>query len=284
MLISIVTPSFRGSEWLKLCIASVADQKGVAFEHIIQDSCSDDGTQDWLPNDVRVKAYIEKDKGMYDAVNHGFKRSKGDILAYLNCDEQYLPGALKAVHDFFEAHPDVDVLFADTIVIDAAGSYICHRKSHIPTKSDIWVRMPVMTCAMFMRRSVFEEHGTWFDTKWKDFGDLFWVMSVVNKDLRIKVMHTFTSLFTDTGENMNLKPNARREAGLKYEMTPRWIKALKPLLLFSYKIKFVLSGLYFQKPFDYAVYVSKDQEKRVTYHVEKPTPIWKGRKNVPVSL
>jgi glycosyltransferase involved in cell wall biosynthesis len=100
MKFSIVTPSFRNSSWLKLCIASVADQQGVELEHIVQDSCSDDGTQDWLPQDKRVKAFIEKDGGMYDAVNRGYRRATGDILAYLNCDEQYLPGALKAVADF----------------------------------------------------------------------------------------------------------------------------------------------------------------------------------------
>src|SRR5262245_27194183 len=116
MQFSIVTPSFRSSQWLRLCIASVADQEGVSFEHIVQDSCSDDGTGDWLPSDSRVKAFIEKDQGMYDAVNRGFRRSQGEILAYLNCDEQYLPGALKKVADFFAAHPGVDVAAADTIV------------------------------------------------------------------------------------------------------------------------------------------------------------------------
>ena len=85
MRISIVTPSFRNSRWLELCIASVADQNAMQ-EHIVQDSCSDDGTQDWLPRDPRVKAYIEKDKGMYDAVNRGLRRATGDILAYINCD------------------------------------------------------------------------------------------------------------------------------------------------------------------------------------------------------
>ena len=55
MKFSIVTPSFRNSQWLKLCIASVADQQGVELEHIVQDSCSDDGTQDWLPHDRRVR-------------------------------------------------------------------------------------------------------------------------------------------------------------------------------------------------------------------------------------
>src|ERR1041385_9120485 len=92
MKISVVTPSFRSSKWLKLCIASVADQPGVADEHIVQDSQSDEGTLDWLPQDRRVQAYIEKDQGMYDAINRGLARATGDLVAYLNCDEQYLPG------------------------------------------------------------------------------------------------------------------------------------------------------------------------------------------------
>src|SRR5271165_5451240 len=115
MKFSIITPSFRSSAWLKLCIASVADQEGVRLEHIVQDSCSDDGTQDWLPQDPRVKAIVEKDAGMYDAVNRGFRRATGDILAYLNCDEQYLPGALAAVAAFFAAHPEVDVALAGSV-------------------------------------------------------------------------------------------------------------------------------------------------------------------------
>jgi hypothetical protein len=68
---SIITPSFRNSQWLKLCVASVADQQSVAAEHIVQDAGSDDGTLDWLTRDRRVQAYVEKDKGMYDAVNRG---------------------------------------------------------------------------------------------------------------------------------------------------------------------------------------------------------------------
>ena len=63
MRFSVVTPSFRQSQWLKLCVASVADQ-GVEVEHIVQDACSDDGTLDWLLTDPRVKAYSEKDAGM----------------------------------------------------------------------------------------------------------------------------------------------------------------------------------------------------------------------------
>src|SRR5438045_1743636 len=114
---SIVTPSFRNSEWLRLCVPSVADQ-ATALEHIVQDAGSDDGTLDWLPGDTRVRAYIEKDAGMYDAVNRGLKHAQGDILAYLNCDEQYLPGALDKVRTFFDAHPEVQIVFGDVVVVD----------------------------------------------------------------------------------------------------------------------------------------------------------------------
>ena len=58
---SIITPSYRSLQWLRLCIASVGDQQGVEVEHIVQDSCSDDGTQEMLRGDTRVKAFIEKD-------------------------------------------------------------------------------------------------------------------------------------------------------------------------------------------------------------------------------
>ena len=128
MQFSIITPSFRNSEWLKLCVASVADQEDVTLEHIVQDSVSNDGTLDWLPQDPRVAAYIEKDNGMYDAVNRGLRRAKGDILAYINCDEQYLPGALNAVRDFFQNHPGIDVVFADTVVIDSDGEAVARGR------------------------------------------------------------------------------------------------------------------------------------------------------------
>src|SRR5258708_6486422 len=113
---SIITPSFRSSQWLRLCIASVADQ-GVSLEHIVQDAGSDDGTLDWLPSDKRVTSFIEKDAGMYDAVNRGLRRAKGQLLAYLNCDEQYLPGGLRKVAEYFDNHPETEILFANLVAI-----------------------------------------------------------------------------------------------------------------------------------------------------------------------
>ncbi len=204
MQFSIITPSFRNSAWLKLCVASVADQEGVSKEHIVQDAGSDDGTLDWLLKDPRVAAYVEKDTGMYDAVNRGFKRAKGDIVAYLNCDEQYLPGALERVRDFFAIHPDIDVLFGDAIVVDANGKYVCHRKALMPFKPHMWYRFPVLTCGIFLRREVLDRYGVYFDPKWRVIGDLFWVMEMVNRKVPTAVLHHFTSTFADTRENLSL--------------------------------------------------------------------------------
>ena len=211
MNISIVTPSFRQSDWLKLCVASVADQAGVVVEHIVQDAQSDDGTQEWLARDRRVQAYFEKDQGMYDAVNRGWRRAKGEILAYLNCDEQYLPGALCAVAEFFRRHPQTDVVFADTVVVDKRGQFICYRKSLVPWKNTMWIYNPVISSSIFIHRRVLDQHGLFFDTQWRALGDKMWVVEMVRRRLNLRVLRRFTSSFADTGEN--LMPGAEQHSG-----------------------------------------------------------------------
>ena len=275
--VSIVTPSFRSSSWLKLCVASVADQNGVQVEHIVQDSQSDDGTQGWLPTDRRVRAFIEKDKGMYDAVNRGWRRATGEILAYLNCDEQYLPGALQEVERFFRENPDTDVVFADTIVVDSKGEFICCRKSLVPWKNVMWVYNPVISSSIFIHRRVLDHHGLFFDTKWRDLGDKVWTIAFVQKKLRMKVLRRYTSVFTDTGENMNLKPNAIRERQEVMEMAPGWVRRFRWPLLQTHRVRAVANGLYSEKPFNYSIYTLSSAEQRVQFSVAKPTGVWRTR-------
>ncbi len=274
---SVITPSFRNSGWLKLCIASVADQQGVEFEHIVQDSCSDDGTQDWLPQDKRVKAFIEKDGGMYDAVNRGYRRATGDILAYLNCDEQYLPGALKSVHDFFEDHPKIEVALAHSIVTDGDGKYICHRHQMVPHEQGVWFRFPILTCAIFIRRRLIFERGIFFDTKWRDLGDFHWVRTLMKNHVPMKVCDSFTSVFADTGENMNLKPNAIREKTETRAMVPCWARWLKPIWIVHHRLRRLAAGHFSLKPTSYSIYTMQSPERRVTFDVPKPTAVWWNR-------
>jgi glycosyltransferase involved in cell wall biosynthesis len=277
MNFSIITPSFRNSAWLKLCIASVADQQGVELEHIVQDSCSDDGTGDWLPNDPRVKAFIEKDAGMYDAVNRGYRRATGDILAYLNCDEQYLPGALAGVKSFFEANPAVEVVLAGSIITDGDGKYICHRPLMVPNWRHVWYRFPILTSSVFVRRNVIQQRGIFFDTRWRDLGDFHWTLALMKAKVPMAVCPTFASVFADTGENMNLKPNAIREMKETRAMIPPWLRPLQLLWIMSHRLRRLRAGHFSLPATSYSIYTKKSPDRRVEFLVPKPTAVWWNR-------
>jgi glycosyltransferase involved in cell wall biosynthesis len=273
---SIITPSFRNSRWLKLCIASVADQTGIECEHIVQDAVSDDGTLDWLPGDQRVKAFIEKDKGMYDAVNRGYRRAQGEILAYINCDEQYFPGALKKVSDYFESHPDVDVVFGDCIVVNGDGSYRCERRALVPQllHTQTIGNLSFLTAATFLRRRVIEKNQLWFDPAWRDVGDAEWTVRLLRSGLKLAVLPEFTSAFTETGANMNLGANASREKKEYLAAAPRWAIPFRPLVLVHFRLRRWLAGHYHCRPHDYAIYTLESPDRRKSFHVAQPTFRW----------
>ncbi len=273
--ISIVTPSFRSSGWLKLCIASVADQK-VAAEHIVQDSVSDDGTLDWLPRDSRVTAIVEKDQGMYDAINRGLRRASGDVLAYLNCDEQYLPGTLSKVIRFFEEHPDVDVVFGDVVLVDDKGDYLYHRKMQVPLLYHTWTcHLSTLSCATFFRRRIVTEHGQLFDPKLRDVGDGEWMVRLLRRGVKMAVLGEFTSVFTFTGANMSVGPNARREARELFLAAPPLARVMKPLTVLHHRIRRWLGGMYAQRPFSYDIYTRISPEQR--RHIEVTRPEFRPR-------
>jgi glycosyltransferase involved in cell wall biosynthesis len=274
MEFSVITPSFRSSRWLPLCIASVADQQ-VNHEHIIQDAVSDDGTLEWLPKDSRVKAFVERDLGMYDAVNRGLRRSKGQILAYLNCDEQYLPGALRAVSEFFAANPQVDVAFAHTVVVNSEGEYRFHRKALMPAKhqTSLGTNLTVFTCATFFRRKVIEG-GLFFNPELRDLGDADWVLRLIQSRTKMAAMPGFTSVFTQTGANMGQGSNAKREREQMLRSAPFWVRKLKVLFRWEVRVRRLISGGYFQRPFDYAIYTQSSNGERKRFSAARPTTRW----------
>ena len=275
MRVSVITPSFRSGHWLRLCIASVADQ-GVNVEHIVQDAGSDDGTLDWLKSDTRVRAFVEKDAGMYDAINRGLRRATGEICAYLNCDEQYLPGALPAVVEFFERHPDIEVLFADFVVVDAAGQYLCHRKVQVPGRYHLWVsHLPTFSCAMFFRRRLVQDETLLFNPRLRDVGDGDWVLRLLQRGTRMGVLRQFTSVFTLSGANMMTGENARREAQAMHATAPGWLRACKPAIILHHRLRRWLGGLYRQAPFSFSLYTLEQPVARVTRQVEQPVGRWR---------
>jgi glycosyltransferase involved in cell wall biosynthesis len=97
--ISIVTPVFNAYSFIETCIQSVLDQNYPNLEHIIIDGGSTDGTAETLQKYSSRLAYWESkpDRGQTHALNKGFARASGEVFAWLNADERYLPGTLKLV-------------------------------------------------------------------------------------------------------------------------------------------------------------------------------------------
>jgi len=201
MLFSIVTPSYNQLNWLGLCAASIADQ-GIAVEHLVQDAGSP-GIEDWARNHPDVRVTVEADDGMYDAINRGLKRAQGDLCAYLNCDEQYLPGTLRKVREYFDHHPEVDVLFGDAILADASLNPLAYRRVVIPERWHLLLRpLGVLTCSTFFRRKVIDD-GILFDPSWKIIGDKTWVLHLIDRGYKIAVLNEPLSVFAFTGANLS---------------------------------------------------------------------------------
>lgn len=274
--ISVITPSFRGGQWLRLAIASVADQDA-DVEHIVQDGGSDDGTLDWLAGDSRVRAFVERDEGMYDAINRGIRRSTGQVLAWLNCDEQYLPGTLIAVAEYFAGNPSVDLLFGDVVVTDAQGGYLCSRQVLPPWPTHTRVcHLGTLSCAMFFRRRVVEEHGLWFDTTYRFAGDAEWMLRVLERRLPLAVMRRYLSVFTQTGANSTLSPRARDEARRVFLSAPAWARWFWPVVMVQHRLRRLANGLYSPKPFSYSLFTKASEGKRLEQVVTQPTFRWRN--------
>ncbi|NWG08292.1 MAG: glycosyltransferase [Chloroflexi bacterium] len=125
-LVSIVTPSFNQVRYIEATIQSVLGQEYPRIEYIIVDGGSTDGTVDIIKRyESRLAWWVsEKDKGQTDAINKGFARATGEILAWINSDDTYEPGAVAAAVQYLQGHPEVGMVYADCNFINEDGRVI----------------------------------------------------------------------------------------------------------------------------------------------------------------
>ncbi|HLX63635.1 MAG TPA: glycosyltransferase [Planctomycetota bacterium] len=131
--ITIVTPVFNCATYIRGTIESVLNQNHPNLEYIIVDGGSTDGTLDII-NEYRGRiAHVisEPDTGMYDAVGKGFDVSHGEILAYLNADDMYEPGALLRVAEFFRDHPEAGVIYHENTVSSNGWRFANIAQPHV---------------------------------------------------------------------------------------------------------------------------------------------------------
>jgi len=290
MKFSVITPSFNQLDYLKRCVASVADQEGVSVEHIVMDGGSTDGTVEFLKehlansSELKANGYSfsyasEKDDGMYDALNKGFGRASGELLAWLNCDEQYLQGALDMAKDFFKDQPKVDLLNGDALVVDPAGALL-----------GFWKSMPLrkryldggylynLSCAMFFRKTILSE-GVLFDTSFKAAGDQELVVRLLKKGARSRVMREYFSAYTFAPENLSEQGFAKAEQAKLQNQTFGRAFSPRSVLRAMRRGERLLRGCLRQKfPLEYSLYLNGG-ERRESFTSDRVSPQWPGARS-----
>lgn len=126
MLISIVTPSYNQARYIEQTIKSVLSQDYPRIEYLIVDGGSTDGSQNIIKKyEDKLGWWVsEKDRGQTDAINKGFARARGDVLAWINSDDTYEPGAVTAAVAYLRDHPEVGMVYGDCNFINESGKVI----------------------------------------------------------------------------------------------------------------------------------------------------------------
>ena len=161
-LFSIVIPSYNQGCYIADTIESVLNQDYPRIECIVVDGGSQDNTLDVLRQYAdRLHWISEPDHGQAEALNKGWRLAQGEILGWLNSDDVYCPGALRAVADAFATHPEAGAIYGDCDYISATGEFLEKYDSR-PFDYFTFVRTsrsPNAQPSTFLRREVFDRVG-----------------------------------------------------------------------------------------------------------------------------
>jgi len=205
---------------------------------------------------------IEPDKGMYDAINKGLKIAKGNIIAYLNCDEQYLPHTLQYVMGCFNKYPDIDFIYGDALVVNNSGGIMAFKKSYNLRMSYLLTSaLYIPTGSLFIRRKIIDK-GILFDTQYQSAGDAYFIEKMLRHGIKGKHIRKYLSTFTLTGNNLCFTEAGKAELRewLKRDSIFQLLKI--PIVLCQCTEKFI-SGVFWERmPIKYSIYTYDSQDER----------------------
>ena len=179
--ISIVTPSCNQGQFLEEAIQSVLTQEYPNLEYVVIDGGSSDSSVETIQKyENRLTYWVsEPDQGQYDAINKGFTHTTGEIMAWLNSDDKYLPRAFSVVADIFSAYPEIEWITSvhpvswnergQAVAVDFTGGFSRQsffKGGNFPGKGS-YGRRWIQQESTFWRRSLWERAGGRLETSLK---------------------------------------------------------------------------------------------------------------------
>jgi glycosyltransferase involved in cell wall biosynthesis len=192
-LISVVTPSFNQASFIGEALASVQLQGYKNCEHLVIDGMSTDGTIDilrnlkWDKGQANISWVSERDSGQSEALNKGFRRTKGEIVGWLNSDDRYRASCFEHIVQVFEDNPEVDIVYGDYLIVDELGKVLQIRRE-IEFSAFVLLYHRILyipTTATFFRRRIFEEDN-WLNEKLQYAMDLEFFIRLSARGYRFK--------------------------------------------------------------------------------------------------
>lgn len=160
-LVSIITPSFNQARYLEQTLQSVLEQDYPNIEYLVVDGASTDGSVEIIKKyaDKLFWWVSEKDSGQADAINKGLARAKGEIVAWLNSDDYYLPGAVSSAVKVFEENPEAVLVYGNMLAVDEKGKPFNTLTYKQLSLQDLLCFQIIGQPAVFFRRDVLEKTG-----------------------------------------------------------------------------------------------------------------------------
>ncbi len=197
-LFSIVTVCRNAVRSIRRTIQSVLDQTDLTdrSEHIVIDGVSTDGTLQVLEQFPHLRIVSERDAGIYDAMNKGVSRARGDYVGILNADDWYQPDTLATVAEEFRAAPEASIVHGD--IRTWRGDTPIDVVKPASRGSHGTLVMPVHHPACFARRDLFTRFGG-FDTSYSLYADYDWVSRVIKGGALLRYCPRVLANFTVGG-------------------------------------------------------------------------------------
>jgi len=204
--VSIITVCLNSKRYLEEAIKSVSGQTYANIEHLIIDGGSTDGSIEIFDKyrDRIDKLVIERDNGIFDAMNKGISLASGEILYFLNSDDRFYDSqVIKKAVETFTGHQEIDFMYGDIVVFDPFNKISYVEKHPEGISKWLFIKGSIAHPATFFRSSCFEKAGC-FDLRYKIASDYEWyVRAIFSNGLEGKHINNNISIFRLGGNSTN---------------------------------------------------------------------------------